>query len=928
MKKTLFTFLVSLLCFNAIHAGPVDLHKAQQAAGRFAQKTLTLTAKTDVPQLVVSAEAYYVFNIGNSGFVIISSDDVFRPVVGYSDEGAFPTENPSPEMMYYLNNLSQGRKVALEAAMTQTYDVAREWTMLLEEGQLPSRNGNRGSFYLCKTRWNQNDPYNKYAPHNSYAGCVATAMSQVMNYWKHPTHGYGSHSYTHYNYGVLSANFAETHYDFDNMPNSISNTSPAEYVDAIALFMYHCGIAVDMGYSPSGSGAYSQDVPEAVMKYFDYTNCCRYLLRNNFTLEEFQALLKDQFDMGWPCYYSGQDTDGSGGHAFVCDGYDDNDLFHFNWGWSGSGDGFYAIDELNVSSYAFNDDQGVIINYVPSEVFEHAVKAPDYFTATPNGDDEFTVTLNWTNPSLTLGGKPIEHLDQIVIMRDGVTVHVIDDPVPGEAMSYVDPAGLPVMVNYAVYGVVEGVNGRQAHANNVNLGPTCPWTIQIISSATTGWDDAGVGIINSSGLQVGKVYKDASEEDTWVEMPQGRVTFTWTAPQDSTDVEVNILNSEGETVFSYAGPSTLMPQNIFFETVNTCGGEGRDECPTELQVEVRDEDVLLNWKGINNPGYGYNIYRDGVLYSMVADTTGFMDAGAAPQDHFYYVTAFCVEGETDPSNTVSATMEIDTMMPPRNLDYELLASGKVKLHWEAPENTTGLAGFMAYRRTQDSEYKSIKILAASATSFTDNNQAVDGNYYYYKLVSLYDNGHATSAPARYVGNPDHAFLEINRTHIPSGLRVVEPEEETSHLLLEWNAALLAESYNLYCNGELVAEGITELQYEDPLREGDLLVYRVTGVVNGVESSPSNRACYGNLAVSENAFATVRLFPNPTQGSVTVFAEGLSGVEVYSVTGQLILRRPAVSDELTLHLENYTPGVYYLKVNTSNGTCLQKLLVNF
>lgn len=926
MKKTIFTLLFSLLILSTIHAGPVDLAKARQVAGQFAQTTLGMTAKADAPQLVMTADAYFVFNIGASGFVIVSNDDVFRPVVGYSTEGVFPTENPSPEMMYYLDHLSRGREATLKASLTQTTLVAEEWSMLLKEGKLPSRNGQKASSYLCATKWNQNDPYNKYAPHNSYAGCVATAMSQIMNYWKHPSHGYGSHSYTHYNYGVLSANFAEAYYDFDKMPNSISNTSPAENVEAIAKFMYHCGIAVDMNFSPSGSGAYSQDVPEAIMKYFDYSNRCRHVSRDAFSLKEFQDLLKDQIDLGWPCYYSGQDANGSSGHAFVCDGYDDLDMFHFNWGWSGSGDGFFAIDELNVSSYAFNVDQAVLINYVPTEVFDHAAKAPEFFSATPNGDDEFTVTLSWTNPTLTMGGRPLEKLDQILVMRDGKTVHVIDNPVPGEAMTYVDPAGLPVMVDYAVCAVVQGVNGRKAHVDNVNLGPTCAWTMEVKSSSNTGWEDAGVSFINSAGLKVGTVTKDDSEDGHLVQMPQGRVTFTWNAPHDSTDVEINILDADNTTVFSYSGPSTLMPQGIFFETVNTCGGEGRDECPTELQAEVQGEDVLLNWKGINNHGYGYNIYRDGTLYYMVADTTGFMDEGAAPQAHSYFVTAFCLEGETDPSNTVSATLEIDSLMPPRNFDYETLPSGKIKLHWQAPENTEGMGGFMVYRRSQDSEYKTVKILAGSATSFTDNANLATGNRYYYKLVALYDNGHLESSPARYANNPEHAFIEINKTHIPSGLRLVGMVEESSKLSLEWDAAYLAETYNLYCNGELVAENLTETQYVDPLREGDLLVYRVTGVVNGVESSPSNRACYGNLAVGENTSESMQVFPNPTNGMVTVVADGLRAVEVYGVTGQLLLNRHAVSNEMPLSLGHLSPGVYYLKVFTQNGSHLQKLLL--
>ena len=341
--------------------------------------------------LVKATDAYYVFNIGQTCFVVISADDSFRPIVGYSEEGTFPTENPSPEMMYYLDNLSQGRQVALRASIATDEQIREEWKALLSGEKMAPRNDLRSSFHLVQTRWNQNYPYNKFCPRAEgeglpYAGCVATAMSQVMNYWKHPAHGAGKHSYEYAQYGMISADFSTATYEFDKMLNSISDMSPAEQVDPIALLMFHCGVAVDMMYSTGGSGAYSEDVPEAVLKYFGYTNRCRIHYRDSYSLKEFQDILKDQFGLGWPCYYSGSDTEGNGGHAFVCDGYDENDLFHFNWGWSGSGDGFFAIDELNVSSYAFNSGQAVIVNFVPADVFLHTAKAPDLLTAEPLGD--------------------------------------------------------------------------------------------------------------------------------------------------------------------------------------------------------------------------------------------------------------------------------------------------------------------------------------------------------------------------------------------------------------------------------------------------------------------------------------------------------------------------------------------------------------
>ena len=305
MKKITLTLFAIALVISNLTANPVDQATARRIGAGFAQSAIPAMRSIDQMELVMTTDAYYVFNIGQTGFVIVSSDDSFRPIVGYSDEGAFPMENPSPEMMYYLDNLSQGRQAALRAAVAPDVKVQEEWNALLDGEKMAPRNDLRSSFYLVQTRWNQDYPYNKFCPREdgkrTYAGCVATAMSQVMNYWRYPSHGYGQHSYSYGSFGVLSADFSSAEYDFDMMLPTIGESSPEEEIDPIALFMYHCGIAVDMMYGADGSGAYSEDVPEAVMKYFGYTNRCRIIYRDSYPLVEFQKILKDQFDLGWPC---------------------------------------------------------------------------------------------------------------------------------------------------------------------------------------------------------------------------------------------------------------------------------------------------------------------------------------------------------------------------------------------------------------------------------------------------------------------------------------------------------------------------------------------------------------------------------------------------------------------------------------------------
>lgn len=925
MTKRILVFLFLLLAVNSLIAASVDLSTARKAGESFVQTNFAFGSKSADMQLVMTSSDYYVFNVGTSGFVIVSSDDAFRPIIGYSDEGTFPVENPSPEMVYYLDNLSQGRHAALRASTQPDAEIVKEWSSLLNDAEPLSRAGKK-SFYLVKTYWNQDYPYNKFCPREengtrTYAGCVATAMSQVMNYWKYPTQGYGRHSYVHYQYGELSADFSSAQYDFDLMPNSISESSPVENIDAIALFMYHCGIAVDMGYATDGSGAYSEDVPDAILKYFGYSKCSRLFYRDAYSLEEFQALLRDQFDTGWPCYYSGSDTDGGGGHAFVCDGYDDNDMFHFNWGWSGSGDGFFVIDGLNVSSYAFNSGQAFIGNFVPTEVFTHTAKAPVGFVAKPNGDDEFTVTLSWNNPLATLEGRPLETIDAIEIRRDGEVVHLIENLLPGEPVSFVDSVGKPISVNYSIHAICQGVAGRKAKVDGINLGPVCDWSFKLFSENETGWGAGAITLLNSANVAVAVVTADRGTSESQVEVPQGRVSMQWTAPADTLEIGVEILDANNEKVFSFQGPSYNMPQGIFYETVNTCGSEVGVNKPTELQAEIVGNDVVLRWKGIADPGYGYNVYRDGIFYAIVDGTT-FTDAEMAQELHGYFVTAFCKEGETEPSNTVCAFNGTDVQAP-RNLDFEYLPNNKVKIKWEMPENVEGLAGFEIQRRAYGESFKRIKLCSANKTEYTDSYRFSDGCRYYYIVLAAYNEGATVSTPAHSARHPELLYVEVNMTHIPSNLNL--EQQDKSSLSLTWESALRAESYNVYRNGELVAEGVTELQYSD-VANGEPSVYQVTGVLNGVESSPSNKAYYGNYAVGDIDEGAIKLFPNPAKNTLTVQAAGIREVVVYNLTGQQMMRRTGDGDEWNLVLSNLDAGVYYFRIKTDRGCQIQKVVL--
>ena len=922
MKKVFILFFV-LLCSIGIYAHPIGVDRAKDLGMAFVNANLNQACQLNDLQLVYTGmsargeTSFYVFNFGNTGFVILSADDSYRPIVGYSDEGIFETENMSPEAAYYLNSIAEGRSQAHRTV--QSAEVAVEWEMLKESGKLPSRNRGKKATYLVETRWNQSDPYNYFCPHASggpggkaYAGCVATAMSQVMKYWDHPLKGSGSHSYN-YEGQTLTANFGETTYDWDNMPLTITNSSPQEQIDAVAYFMYHCGVAVDMMYSASGSGAYSEDVPDAVLMYFGYSNKARLRARDSYSLEEWQAMLKDTFDQGWPVYYSGNSS--SAGHAFVCDGYDDNDLFHFNWGWGGSSNGWFVVDEID-----YNSGADAIFNYVPAEVFDNTPKPVTNFTAVPNGDDAFTATLNWVNPALTLNGDPIETLDQVVIMRDETIVKVLEDLTPGAAITYVDPVGAPILVNYTIYPVYKGNNGKKIFFDGVNLGPTCPWTVTTTSQGE-GWYGGGLSMYNSAGIMFSQITPDRGEESTYeVEMAMGRVRLVWSAPSDTIDLSFVVKDSEDNVIFKYAGSSDGMPVGTFFIANNACGEIGEViKLPTDLVAEIDGPDIILKWTGVEDHGYGYNIYRDGLLYTMVSDDNTYTDRNAAYEGHCYHLTIFTDKGESDATESVCAMAEGECA-PPKNLTYERLENGRFKFFWDAAEGE-GLSGYRVYRKELGDEYKIVKSL--STDYFNEPINIPFGKVYYYKINAVYQSAQCESEFATVLDHPEWRELEINRTMVPMHLKATN--DVSKGLLLEWQPAYDAESYNVYCNGELIASNVTETNYIIAI-ESSAAVYYVTGVKGEVESSPSNKIYYGSYGIEDIADNEMTVFPNPATENVTVTAPELNGVVLYNVFGQEVLKASANNGICNLDLSGLQRGLYLIKANTSTGNSIQKLIL--
>ena len=922
MKKHLLTLFALLLGLNSLNANPVDREKAKNIGQKFACVKINNELSSNDLELVYTGTSqrgeacFYVFNAGTTGFVIVSADDRFRPIVGYSNEGTFATENMSPELVFYLDKIIEAR-TSRNAVLFD--DTEQEWQSVATTGKLLSRNGGRAVDFICTTKWNQDSPYNLYAPEATsgpggrcYAGCVATAMSQVMKRWDHPLQGTGSHSYYCYGYGSMSANFGNTTYDWDNMPDRLGGASQEE-IEAVALLMYHCAVAVDMNFSPTGSGANSWDVPDAIQRYFSYSSHATLKGRDQYSLMNWQNMLKESHDLGWPVYYSGFSD--SGGHAFVCDGYDDDDLFHFNWGWGGSSDGWFVVDEIDYAGWA-----QAIFNYVPTDVYDYMPLQPENLSVEPTNDFDYAATLSWTNPTQNIHLGDLTTIDQIVVTRNGEIIYTEDNVTPGANMSYTD-SYIPTIVEYKVFAIVHNAKGLAAVESNVLLGPTCQWTVEMTSSDSQGWFGGALSFVNGAGDEVARVTLESGNATHTISLPLGHIDIHWEKPTQAIDnLSFKIKNSFDEIKASFQGSSNDINNGMFFIANNTCIDKDEEtDGPINLRANLDGNNVTLSWDGndIQDVEH-YYVFRDNLLIA-VSENMQYTDEQVTEAFHNYFVTAVRQNGETLHSNVDNVMPELPCAAP-TNLRYEMATPSKVKVSWDAPE-AEGVTGYILYRRVKGGELKRVKAL--TATSHTDNITGQPDNRFEYFVEAYYRDEDCTSGYATAKDNPDMHFIEVNKTIIPQHLDFFIHE---GRVILQWEAATMAERYNIYREGQLIgySTGTDFVDYTATSQQ--TYHYTVTGKTAFVESNPSN-VIYVDWTtnVNETNLSEYTLYPNPTEGQVTIEAEGLRQVRVFNVTGQEVRHQSVNDNRAIIDLSSEPKGCYFIEIMTEKGCSTTKII---
>lgn len=305
--------------------------------------------------------ALYVFRHNdNRGYLVVSADDAVSPLLGYSDNGEIPERIP-PAMQWWLE----------EYAAQIEYASNHKAISLPRNAQESS--GRKAIEPMILTRWNQDKPFNsqcpRYGASETYTGCVATAMAQVMKYWEYPERGQNSVSYNASTIGRrLTLDFSEQPFDWDNMLPAYTGSYTQQQTDAVSYLMKACGYSVKMNYGTDSSGALSMNIPAALTRFFNYDPNINYQLRAYYGAYEWEEMMYDNLLNVGPVICGGTSAIG-GGHSFVCDGYDGEGYFHFNWGWSGMSDGYFLLDALNPESIGIGGGSGGGYNFTQDAVF-------------------------------------------------------------------------------------------------------------------------------------------------------------------------------------------------------------------------------------------------------------------------------------------------------------------------------------------------------------------------------------------------------------------------------------------------------------------------------------------------------------------------------------------------------------------------------
>ena len=658
MKNTIkLLFLLCCLFAGTLMAKPVTQDQARIVAVNFWKSLSDKVGDAHFASVRSEFTELYIFaNANGKGFVIVSGDDRALPVLGYSTNSLIDIENMPENAVEWLHDYEREIRFLKEENIPPTPFVQEQWGLLLSDNapQIVTTVAP-----LLTTTWNQSPYYNDLCPYDSeygeraVAGCVATATSQVMKYWNHPSSGVGSHSYVHPTYGTLSADFANTTYNWSQMPNSLSSSSSTAQKTAVATLTYHIGVAIEMDYGVSGSGAYTfeygQNLPSAenaLKTYFKYKNTLPGEFKQFYADTQWLDMLRADLDLSHPVIYSGSDT--SGGHCFVCDGYNNNNQFHFNWGWGGYCDGYYAIGSLNPNpggtggnaTYTFNLINGAIFGVEP----DGALRVDPQLVSIPQEGGSTTVHVSsCSNISTSWTASASQSWVSVSPATGSGSGAVTNMTISASANNTGATRTAVVTINHG--GQTATVNVAQLGCSSSDM---CDIVLVLNDAYGDGWNGASITVQSISGLVYGNFTLSSGDQETIpLSVCPESLQFIWNTGSWDEECSFEVDDEWGNVLLSQNAPSA---SGNYVVNAPCANNPCSDITTFPYTMGFEPTDPISCWTFVDSDGDGYgwtneflvgNDYAHGGEYFM-ASASYVNDVGALQPDNWMISPAIVV----------------------------------------------------------------------------------------------------------------------------------------------------------------------------------------------------------------------------------------------------------------------------------------------
>jgi photosystem II stability/assembly factor-like uncharacterized protein len=966
MKKFLLLMVVLFSAFSSF-AKLVPVEKARDIAVVFYAYYLS---QDDGQPVVKSSEVieykdivtYYIFNFNPGGFVIVAADDASIPILGYSDEGAIQGEVTNPATKEWLEGYSHEIYKIVTNGLSNS-ETLKKWNAL-----------SAGNFNksvqdvspLLTTTWDQGCYYNALCPYDPagqcdhvYTGCVATAMAQIMKYHNFPPQGVGSHSYIDPTYGYQYADFGNTYYNWSSMPNNVGSSNTP-----VATLMYHSGVSVDMQYSVSGSGAFSEDVPYALMNYFNYTPNIIIKYKSDFQRkEDFENLIITDLNQQLPVYYSGSNP--TEGHAFVCDGFRSSDsTFHFNWGWSGSYNGWFVIGNLNPGGYSFNEDNAIVIHIKPYD---------------PN------LIVRITNP-----------VDNAVIGA-GYPVQIVGKTVRGHANLmelFIDSVEITSTTNDTlIYTWNTSASDLGSHCVQVYSYNTTDTVYNVINLNVAEWISQASGFTTTLGIN----YMSATDSNTvWgtgfdPNNPTGACSdFTRTTDGGNTWTPGVINNTTGlasSMIFAVSAATAYVPmyrvsgsdpQGIYMTSDSgstwtrqtTASFSNSSSFPDCIHFFTADTGWALG-DPVNGFYEMYTTANSGTTWTPVPSSNipaalsneyGVVGYYSAIHDTLWFGTTL---GRVYHSTDRGHTWTVATVTP---------LSGK----YIAPSFQTGMHG-LVQDRSQNSTGTICESFDGGVTwSLVNENGPIyatdlrfvpgagnvcvssgssgkngcsysyDGGHFWndfvgtqgaeYMQMTWLNNhcGWAGGVNSSDSANGVYKFIGVLSVPLPSPLNLqAQVNNQTIHLTWQKpiydSTSVTLQGYNVYRNNQKLNTNIIDsLSYYDYMVPSGQYTYCVTSVYTQGESA---KICQNVTVIAvgintQKALSQIRVYPNPADNLLHIqSATTIYDLQLTDLFGKEVFHSRPGNETVDISVTSFASGTYILTLQTGQGTFHLKVLIH-